>query len=304
MPVAAAPAPAPSTSTGNPKDDVLSLDSFEVEKKIGKGQFSTVFRAKDKRSGDVVALKRMQIGEMDEKARNDCLKEIDLLKSLKHPNIIQPIASFLSLDELILVLEMADAGDLGQMVKHFKTQNKLIPEKTVWKYFLQIASGLSHMHSCRIMHRDLKPANIFLTSKGVVKLGDLGLGRFFSPKTFAAQSLVGTPYYMSPERIHEQEYDFKSDIWSLGCILYELCALQSPFWGDKLNIYGLCKKIDAVDYPPLKEDEYSSTMRHLIADMIQLKPSKRPDCAKVVQVATAMHKKHFGTERPFDDAKA
>ena len=272
-----------------------TLAEYDVLKAIGKGKFSVVYRASRKSDGRLVAVKKVAIVDiMDKKTREKTLKEVKLLQSLKHPNVVAYLDAFLDGDaqdggssDLIIVLEWAEAGDLKRQLRKAIQKHARFEERIIWRYFSQIADAIGYMHSQRIMHRDLKPANIFLMADGTIKVGDLGLSRSLSENTLQAHSKVGTPLYMSPEVLRGNGYDFKSDVWSLGCILYELSSLKSPFKEEGLNLYGLFQKINKGTYPPIPQP-YSKTIRLLVRDMLMVDVEQRAGIVKVVETAKAM----------------
>ena len=171
-----------------------SLEDYVVEKAIGRGHFSVVHRAVRKSNQHRVALKKVQIFDMmDAKARDRCLKEVHLLRTLpKHPCIITYLDSFIDNNELYIIFEWAEHGDLRRLLRRAQESQASLQERQIWGYFTQVCDGVRHMHEARVMHRDIKPANIFLAANGCVKLGDLGLGRAFSSQTYQANSKVGT----------------------------------------------------------------------------------------------------------------
>lgn len=225
---------------------------------------------------------------MDPKQREKCLKEVRLLESLDHPNIIKYLDSFMEENQLLIAIEWAERGDLKRIIKKAVTEDNPIEESRIWDYMTQLATALLHMHEKRIMHRDLKPANIFITVDGALKLGDLGLGRYLSSQTLEAYSRVGTPLYMSPEVLKGNGYDWKSDVWSLGCVVYELACLRSPFKGDdsKMSLYDLFNTINKGEYPPIPE-KYSEELRTMVNSMIRVDPQERLAMSQVVELCNA-----------------
>ncbi|XP_025141099.1 serine/threonine-protein kinase Nek7 isoform X4 [Bubalus bubalis] len=219
-----------------------TLANFRIEKKIGRGQFSEVYRAACLLDGVPVALKKVQIFDlMDAKARADCIKEIDLLKQLNHPNVIKYYASFIEDNELNIVLELADAGDLSRMIKWVHLITCLQREYTKMGTTSSLTSGPLAVY-CMSVICSMKPP-LKLTCKCI--------------------SFIGS--------------------------VLQMAALQSPFYGDKMNLYSLCKKIEQCDYPPLPSDHYSEELRQLVNMCINPDPEKRPDIAYVYDVAKRMH---------------
>eukprot|EP00931_Biecheleriopsis_adriatica_P104564 TRINITY_DN79228_c0_g1_i1.p1 TRINITY_DN79228_c0_g1~~TRINITY_DN79228_c0_g1_i1.p1 ORF type:complete len:831 (+),score=203.19 TRINITY_DN79228_c0_g1_i1:149-2641(+) len=289
---AAAAGDAAGTATSSAGPVVLQagqvVSGYEIIKPLGKGKFSIVYMAKHLSDGVMCALKKINIFDMMvPKQREKCLKEVRLLQSLDHPNIVKFLDSFIDQHELLIIVEWAEKGDLKRLIRKAVANETTFKEADVWNYSRQLAGALDHMHSKRIMHRDLKPANIFVKNDGSLQLGDLGLGRFFSSQTLEAFSKVGTPLYMSPEVLHGAGYDMQADVWSLGCVLYELVVLRSPFKSEQqLSLYDLFVRISKGEYPPLPET-FDSEFRTLVTQMLALEPAKRLDVSKVLEICTA-----------------
>lgn len=281
------------------------IQNYEIVKPLGKGKFSIVYMAKRLTDGTMCALKKINIFDMMvPKQREKCLKEVRLLQSLDHPNIVKLKDSFIDVGELFIIVEWAEKGDLKWLIRRALARDVRFKETEIWEYSRQLSGALDHMHQKRIMHRDLKPANIFVTIDGSLKLGDLGLGRFFSSQTLEAFSKVGTPLYMSPEVLRGAGYDMRSDVWSLGCVLYELSMLRSPFKSDQqLSLYDLFVRISKGDYPPLPET-VSADFRELVGWMLALDPEKRFHCSQVLEVCNARVAALVATLNGKDEASA
>ena len=257
----------------------MSLNDFELGKILGKGAFASVILVTRKVDRKIYAMKRINIAKMDQSEREGALNEIRILASLSHPNIIGYKEAFF--DEmsktLNIVMEYADDGDIDKKIKDNLKKRNLFTEETIWSWIIQILEGLKYLHDNKIMHRDLKCANLFLMKSGLLKLGDLNVSKI--AKLGIAQTQTGTPYYISPEIWEEKPYDYKCDIWSVGCIIYEMCTLRPPFRGTSLK--ELYRNIKNGYYLPISNN-YSNDIKDIISMMLIIDNKKRASAEELL----------------------
>ena len=258
----------------------MSLTDFEIGKILGKGSFGNVCLVKRKFDGKTYAMKRIKIVQLSEKEKENSLNEIRILASLSHKNIIGYKDAFFDKKSktLNVVMEFANDGDIYSKIKYNLKHDLFFKEEIIWDYLIQILEGLNYLHEKKIIHRDLKSANIFLMKDRTIKIGDLNVSKI--NKLGMAYTQTGTPYYASPEIWLDQPYDYKSDIWSLGCILYELCQLKPPFRGTSLK--NLCMNIQNGIYNPIP-DFYSNDLKNMISFMLQKDPNLRPSTKQILE---------------------
>ncbi len=156
-----------------------------------------------------------------------------------------------------------------------------LSEQKIWKYFIEMCLGLQYLHANKILHRDVKTINMFLTKDDKCKIGDLGVAKMLNATQNMAHTVVGTPYYLSPELCEEKPYNHKSDIWSLGCVLYELCTLKHPF--ESNNQGALILKIVRGKYNPIPTT-YSRQLSEVVDKLLNKNYKIRPSIQEILEM--------------------
>ncbi|KAG6040403.1 hypothetical protein E4U41_000647 [Claviceps citrina] len=288
-----------------------SEDKYDTLEKIGHGSFGVIRKVRRKADGFIMCRKEISYLRMSQKEREQLHAEFQILSHLRHPNIVAYYhrEHLKASQDLHLYMEYCGNGDLGRVIKDLHHKGQRAQESFVWSIFSQLVMALYRCHygvdppevganalgltqgsasgtpkvpagAMTILHRDLKPENVFLGEDNSVKLGDFGLSKMIKSHDFAS-TYVGTPFYMSPEICAAEKYTLKSDIWSLGCIIYELCAREPPF--NAKTHYQLVQKIKEGKVATLP-DMYSPELNRVIQDCLKVNPDRRPDTVQLLEL--------------------
>ncbi|KAM6401320.1 serine/threonine-protein kinase Nek1 isoform 4-T4 [Pluvialis apricaria] len=254
------------------------MDKYIKVRKIGEGSFGKAILVKAKENGQQYVIKEINISKMSNKEREESRREVAVLANVKHPNIVLYRESFEENGCLYIVMDYCEGGDLFKKINAQK--GILFSEDQILDWFVQICLALKHIHDRKILHRDIKSQNIFLTKDGTIQLGDFGIARVLNSTAELARTCIGTPYYLSPEICQNKPYNNKSDIWALGCVLYEMCTLKHAF--EAGNMKNLVLKIISGPFPPISM-HYSYDLRNLLSQLFKRNPRNRPSVNSILE---------------------
>ncbi|XP_027960199.1 serine/threonine-protein kinase Nek1 isoform X1 [Eumetopias jubatus] len=254
------------------------MEKYVRLQKIGEGSFGKAILVKSTEDGRQYVIKEINISRMSSKEREESRREVAVLANMKHPNIVQYRESFEENGSLYIVMDYCEGGDLFKRINAQK--GILFQEDQILDWFVQICLALKHVHDRKILHRDIKSQNIFLTKDGTIQLGDFGIARVLNSTVELARTCIGTPYYLSPEICENKPYNNKSDIWALGCVLYEMCTLKHAF--EAGNMKNLVLKIISGSFPPVSL-HYSYDLRNLLSQLFKRNPRDRPSVNSILE---------------------
>ena len=247
------------------------LNRYKIVKPIGKGAFGKVFQVQ--KDNKYYALKKVSIiyTELTNNKIEEYNKMISILSNINNKYIIKYYQTFIRGDDFYILMEYGGNLNLKQFIANYKNKNKAIEEKTIKDIIKQICLGLKDIHDSNLIHRDLKPENIFVNEDNEIKVGDFGISKILSTNNRYATTKIGTFYYMAPEVVKGDIYNNKADIYSLGCITYELFTLNE-YYIDKIIDKKECK---------INLNIYNSKWQKLIELLLESDYHQRPTIKEI-----------------------
>ncbi|XP_075937216.1 serine/threonine-protein kinase Nek10 [Anarhichas minor] len=264
------------------------INGYSILDHLGTGAFGSVFKVRKQSGQNLLALKEVNLHNpvfgKDKKSRDSnvekIISELTIVKEqMTHPNIVKYYKTFLEGDKLYIVMELIEGVPLAEHFNSLNEKQQKFTEDRLWNIFIQMCLALRYLHKeKRIVHRDLTPNNIMLGEKDKVTITDFGLAKQ-KLENSKLTSVVGTILYSCPEVVKNEPYGEKADVWALGCILYQMAALQPPF--NSSNMLSLASKIVEAVYEPIEEGAFSERVKDMIRWCLCPDADRRPDIVAV-----------------------